>query len=545
VSLSATAGQRRLVAGLLTAGLAVGLLAGLGRGLVSCERAAPPDPTRPLSVAEAERLASMRLHNWRDGTAALRATIGTGGAEIDLSGWVDWRRPLVYLTVTGPGAAAVTGPGTGLLQAVPGVVALRTAPAPAVTGTDPAATTDPPAPTDPPAATAPAATTSPAATRAVDPQPLPPARPPGDGWRVRRMAPGSGGGPTGSIDALLALLFTISSDRADAATALRDSPARWLRRDRTAGYEVDVLLGPAVPPASAPPTPAGGPTGARPDPATSLAAMGGAVRYWLDGQARLHRLEALLAPGTPVVLDLERGAAGAPRAIDLLGGDAVDPRRVTRAEAEALSALRQRNQAAGGAEVSLTLPTEDGGMLRAAGWVDWNHTVAYLAVHDLDRSGDGRLARADGAGVAIRPSAPPHRDGADAPPVLPPLPPPAGDWRFWPWAQRGDERGGFDLDLLVNEVLALSGWQRDEPAALRERAVWLRRDAIGEVPVAVYELPRAAEEDARPGTARMRYWVDGTGALLRLEIRTRSGGLGRLDLAPGPVPYLPPVINPG
>jgi hypothetical protein len=171
--------------------------------------------------------------------------------------------------------------------------------------------------------------------------------------------------------------------------------------------------------------------------------------------------------------------------------------------------------------------------------VDWNNTAAYLAVHDPDRPDAGRLIRADGEGVAIRPR--PHRDEAGAPPALPP---PAGGWRFSPWAERGDEQGGFDVDLLVNEALALGGWQREDTAALREEAVWLRRDVVGGVRVGVYELPRAPAADERPGTARMRYWVDGRGTLLRIEIRARGGGFGRLDLDPGPVPYLPPVVNP-
>jgi hypothetical protein len=43
----------------------------------------------------------------------------------------------------------------------------------------------------------------------------------------------------------------------------------------------------------------------------------------------------------------------------------------------------------------------------------------------------------------------------------------------------------------------------------------------------------------------MRYWVDRDGTLRRLEVRTRSGAYGYLDVVPGPVPTLPrPPIRP-
>jgi len=59
--------------------------------------------------------------------------------------------------------------------------------------------------------------------------------------------------------------------------------------------------------------------------------------------------------------------------------------------------------------------------------------------------------------------------------------------------------------------------------------------------VSVYEIPRAIESESEvaPGEARLRYWVDDeSGVLRKLEIRTRAGGFGGLDLAPGPLPPL-------
>jgi hypothetical protein len=343
-------------------------------------------------------------------------------------------------------------------------------------------------------------------------------------------ADGPPGAPTapGTVDALAVLLLTISAEQADAPDLLARSEARWLRHDRAAGHEVDVLLGPAVPPG---PAPAGPPAPGR-APVTSLAAMGGAVQYWLDRDARVHRLEALLATDTPVRVDLDRADRTAPAVLDVLGGATLHPRPVTDAEAETLARLRQRNLAAGGGEVRLTLPAEDGGMTRAAGWLDWRRTVAYLAVAE---PAGHRLVRADGSGVATR-SQRPARTGP------PPLPAPQdGGWKHTPWEGRGDERGGYDLDLLLNEALSLSGWERDDVGVLRETAVWLRADELRGTPVAVYEIPRPIEVEAgvAAGEARLRYWVDtDTGVLRRLEIRTRSGGFGQLDLRPGPVPIV-------
>lgn len=548
-------GRRRTVALLVAAGLVVGVAAGFGQGLV---RDAPDDraePARPLSAEEAARLARVRQLNWQDGRAGVRATVGTGGGQVYLTGWVDWRRPMVYLARSGP-----EGTVTELVQAVPGMVATRPAGPPAA-GPSPAATPAP-TPTATPAET-PAATRSP---EVVDPHPPPPRQPPADGWRLRRPGEdGPAGAPQapGTIDALAVLLLTVTAEEPDAAALLAASESQWLRRDRTAGHEVDVLLGPAIPPTPSPtaptqpPTPAGdAPTRT---PRTSLAAMGGAVQYWIDDGSRLHRLEALLADGVPVRVDLDRGDDTAPGVLDVLGGAAIDPRPVTRDEAEMLAGLRQRNLQAGGGEVTLTAPDEDGGTVRAAGWLDWRSPVAYLAMY-RDGDPDG-LLWADGRGVATRPAAESSEhaepsehaesaesnestedseDGAPAEVARPPVPAPQdAGWERSAWEQRGDDQGGWDLDLLLNEVLALSDGSRDDAGALRENAIHLRADTLAGAPVSVYEIPRSIESRVEPGGARMRYWVDDeSGVLVRLEIRTRSGGFGQLDLDPGPVPAL-------
>jgi hypothetical protein len=444
---------------------------------------------RPLTADEAGRLATMRRANHADARAGVAATIGQGPHAARFTGWVDWRHPMVYLARSEPASGELAE----LVQAVPGMVAVRD-------GTG------------------------------ADSRRNPPADPPADGWRIRQ--PGGDGpaaAPTdpGTVDALAVLLLSITAEQADSAELLAGSEARWLRRDRAGEYEVDVLLGPAVPPR----TPPAGPRAPQPAPDRSLAAMGGAVQYWLDGQARLHRLEALLTEATMVRIDLDRTDRTAPPVLDVLGGAATDPRPVTGAQAQVLAALRQRNREAAGGEVSVTLPGPAGERIRAAGWLDWRQLVGYLATY---RNGapDG-LVWADGGGIGNRSDLPPRAG-------RPPLPIPRDEgWQWVPWHERGDAEGGYDLDLLLNEALALSSWQPDDADTLRETARWLRADTVGGAAVTVYEIPRPIESDVEPGQARLRYWVDdGAGVLRRLEIRTRAGGWGQLDFSPGTFPPL-------
>src|ERR1051326_9106078 len=71
-----------------------------GNGLVSCASdvgAPTPRPsTRPVTPTEAARLAGVRLADYTAGHAGIHITIGTGANAAHLTGWVDWRAPLVY-----------------------------------------------------------------------------------------------------------------------------------------------------------------------------------------------------------------------------------------------------------------------------------------------------------------------------------------------------------------------------------------------------------------------------------------------------------------
>lgn len=509
--MKATYDRRRIVAIIALVCVVGGLAAGFSSGLVSCSPAREGKGARPLSAAEAQRLGDMRARNYRDARVGLRATVGNPGTALRLSGWVDWRRPLAYLAAT----TSVPGPDDGLLQAVPGIVATRPG--------------------------------------RVDGDP--PAVPPADGWRVRPFTTASDSPAV--IDAFLALLFSIASERPDQADLLARTEARWLGRERYRDQTVDVLMGPAVPPRATPSgkpsasgkpsqprkpfgkpsasrkasaTPAGplGPASPTPSPG-SLAALGGAIKYWLDGDARLHRFEALLAKDMPVTVELRRDNQPELVAVDAFGGRSTAPRKVTAKEAAVLAAMGQLNRKAGGGEITISVPTLSAGSLRGRGWLDWRGRTAYFGVHEIDKPEKRVLMRMNQRGVFVR------EKGAGRGDALPPVPPAGGGWQFASWAQRGRSYGTLDLDMLVGEALAVSSSRRENAKRIREVAQWLRTDTLGGAPVTVYEIARPG---GAGGQARVRYWVDRSGGLRRLELRTLSGAYAQLDIEPGRVPKL-------
>lgn len=465
--------------------IAAGSAAALVAGLVSWAPD-PPEPPRTLTVEESERLAAMRVTNYRDGRAALRATFGTGVARTELVGWVDWTLPLIYLNICGPGA----GPSRGLVQATPGVVLSR-----------------------------PDSTAVPTAAP-------PPLVPPADGWRIRDLPDRS------PLASALDLLFALSTDR-PAAGALHAGGARWVARATAGGVPVDVLQAPAAPIGTTPDrsvAPAPARSGRAPGSAGAPGAsapieLDGQPRYWVDRNARLHRLEARLPGAVPISVELDRTSRPALRPVNALGGRPGLPRALTAGEADRLSRLPARMRARGGAALTLTAPTVPAGNLRGNGWINWARQATYLAVGDLDAPGRRTLLRYDGGGGVAQAQVPAEAVTGDGdPPGRPPLPPPTE----YPW--RYERAGAGDLDLLVNSALRLDG--RSEPGG---RAMRLREDRLADRIVDVIEV--------RTSRARLRYWVDRSGLLRRLELRTSAGAYAQLDLTPGPVPALPRVTT--
>jgi hypothetical protein len=423
------------------------------------EPSEPADPARPLSAAEAERLAALRVTAYRDVRSGVHVTVGAGTARTELVGWIDWARPLVYLDVGGAGAGAERG----LVQATPTALVARPDP-----------------------------------TAAATPAP-PPLVPPADRWQLRERPPGRG------LTAVLDLLLALAADRPDPVAV----GARWLGRESTAGTSVDVLEAPlaARPAAVAPATPA---------PVRQF-------RLWLDRDARLHRLVGRLPDDTEITVQLERSDRPTLRPVDALGGRPGLPRALTDAEAVRLTGLPTRLRAAGGAVLTGSAPLGPTANLRAAGWLSWTGSAAYLAVGEIGTPGRRTLLRHQ-AGRVARVAVP--ADGGTAElPARPPLPPPAG----LPWPRPTPPAD--DLDRLVGAALKAVGTPADARSAVR-----LRADRLADRTVDVVEL--------REHEAQLRYWIDREGLLRRVELRTGRGVWAQLDLTPAPVPALPTTTFP-
>ncbi|MFJ4103727.1 hypothetical protein [Amycolatopsis japonica] len=185
-----------------------------------------PEP-RALSTEEAERLALIRFSNYTAEHARFTASVPSPGGALRLTGRVDFVDHLGYAAMRTDGRDDSSS--AGLVQWNLSTLAYLANPA----------------------------------TEPVDPPPM------GD-WQVRPFA------RSGSeLDAALRLLVNLAADRPDNAQLLQQSSARWLRKDRVDGVEVDVLEGPQQ-------------AGRAP------AADGARVRYWVDADGRLKRLEARL-----------------------------------------------------------------------------------------------------------------------------------------------------------------------------------------------------------------------------------------------------------
>ncbi len=459
--MSETLPRRKVLNVVLIVVVAVGLIGTMAGVMASCTGDGK-GKTRALSDSELQLLSRMRMNNLSDGAVAIKAQVGTGSRLSNIDGWVDWKRNLLYFSAYSPSSNA-------LVQARPGVIAIRPGdPAKPVTGS-------------------------------------PPEIPPADGWRVRPLS--FSGEDKAPLDNLIAFLFLMAHDQPDRADLLKSLQTQWVRRDNANGTEVDVLLGPAVIPQTAPSTPSPQPLTpqATPDPSASpsptekpadplsLEANGGAVGYWLDADARLHKVETFLGKDMSTVIEFTRGAKSDFVAVDALGGREIAPRAVSDPEATLISAMRQRDYRARGAEVTVTLPVLPGALRKAKGWLDWQRGVVYLSVRDIDDPSHNVFLHATQKGVALRPA-------GEAAPEFPPMPPARENWEKAQWGDLSGTEDLTDLDVLVFEVLGMGVNKLDDVKRIKEGARRLRVDVLNGVPVGVFEL----EATAPPGQARLR-----------------------------------------
>ncbi|RSM46050.1 hypothetical protein DMA12_12250 [Amycolatopsis balhimycina DSM 5908] len=169
-------------------------LAALAAVLLVAACGADPQP-RPLSTAEAERLALARFANYRFRTENFTATVPTGAGRIALHGRVNFVERLGYAEMSTDGRHDDAS--AGLLQWTPSAVAFRGGPGQAAT--------------DPP---------------------------PADRWQYRPLQQGP------ELDTALRLLLGLGADRPDNVQLLRQSSARWVRTDTVDETPVDVIDGP-------------------------------------------------------------------------------------------------------------------------------------------------------------------------------------------------------------------------------------------------------------------------------------------------------------
>jgi hypothetical protein len=334
------------------------------------------------------------------------------------------------------------------------------------------------------------------------------------------------------FDGLLALLFSLATPTPDDPAGILAAGRTAIRPGELAGVPVEIYSGPALTTPSAPPgaTPSSSPgTGSRAEPGSTMPAITGTVQYWLDGAGRMRRVVTDLGANLPVQVDL---ASDGPQvvAVPMLGGAPVTPRTLTEDELRLLSGMRQRNRLSGGGTVSLTLPVNPAGLTVATGWLDWRTAVGYLALRNLDDPAADQLLRLDSRGLVSRVG------GGDG---SPPLHPPMDAWHYSAWGGRGDANGATDLDILLIQAVAMTSTRTDSVTELRASASFLRTDTLAGQTVTVVEIRQAGEAGVTPGAGRLRYWVDADGLLRRIEVRTRQGGFGWLDVTPANVPALP------
>lgn len=219
---------------LLRSATALLAAAALTLGLGACGD--DEDEWHPVTTDESQALAITRFNNFNEGTRSLAASITVEGQQLDLLGWYDFVEHVGYVSVTGVGFE----PQALLWDGI--AVALH--PSGSAPGLDPALPAAP----------------------ATDPA-----------WVVRALDPSSSG-----LDALLASVTELGSDRPDNPLLMQQSGALWLGTEEIEvnGETIDAVL--FTTPVSNEPL---GPDDPMPTPETAL------VRLALDKRSLLHRAE--------------------------------------------------------------------------------------------------------------------------------------------------------------------------------------------------------------------------------------------------------------
>jgi hypothetical protein len=247
---------RRLLLTAMSGVLLAGLVSACSAGSASRSSSASLGP-RPLTAAEAQRLAVIRFKNYDAGVRGFSLVLPSTQATFRFDGFVDFATSRAYAQIH---STSTTGPSLGLVLWDKTKVENR-----------PAAVTTLPFP------------------------------PPTDGWSVAPLSP-----TTSVLHTALALILDLGSDRPENPTLLQQSTARWLRKDKVGPYSVDVIAGPAA-------QAAGSPSAAAPSTSSSVATPNtsarGVIHYWIDSTGILYRVDTLLETNSPTVFDFGPGGS--------------------------------------------------------------------------------------------------------------------------------------------------------------------------------------------------------------------------------------------
>lgn len=223
-----------------------------------------------------------------------------------------------------------------------------------------------------------------------------------------------------------------------------------------------------------------------------------------------RRLAAALAVAAVTITVLTGCAAAS--SDDLAASDA---RPLTSEEAQNLAIMRLRNQDAGARAISFSL-TEGGSETRFDGWYDYATAIGY----GLWQSVDPQLLLWNTQVAGTHPASAAMPTGDDPAP----LPIPDADQLDTAWTGAALDPTGSRRDAVLAVIAQLGADRPDNPLLLQQGgALWLgTRDVDGET-LTVYAGPEsdavAATPAADPDSATVRYWLDDTSLLRRLDVR--------------------------
>lgn len=210
-----------------------------------CSAQGAADNPRKLTSDEASQLALVRFRNYDAGVREASFEVTDQGVNFQVDAWVDFPASLGYGTVSSEDETQ------SMAWTASGIAS--------TTVTDNGSA------------------------------PLPP---PTEGWSSSTLVP-----EQSRLHTVLAILLTLGSDRPDTPLLLAQTDARWLREDTIGDTPVTVYRGPSsdtVEGAGSEDT-ADGQDAATPD------ASGGEVRYWVNENSSLLRLELVLGSSSETV----------------------------------------------------------------------------------------------------------------------------------------------------------------------------------------------------------------------------------------------------